>query len=95
MLDPKATGNGVREGQRHLATWTLAPIAELVALEASEKLDATVALDVLTPVQAYDAGGRARALKGVVDAMAQAGDSGLTPEQIAAAARFAGVPSEE
>ena len=95
MLDPKATGNGVREGQRHLATWTLAPIAELVALEASEKLDASVTLDVATPLQAFDSGGRARAMKGAVDALAAAKEAGLSDEAVAAAAKFAGVPSGE
>ena len=95
MLDGKTTGTTVREAQRHLATWTLQPVAAQLAAEATEKLGAAVTLDTLTPLQAYDAGGRARALKGVVDAMAQAGESGLTAEQIATAARFAGVPSGE
>jgi hypothetical protein len=75
-----------------LASWTLQPIAELVAQEATEKLGAPVSLDVLQPLQAYDAGGRARAFSGVVQAMAQAREAGLSDEQIAAAARFAGTP---
>lgn len=95
LLDPKAAGNGVREGQRHLATWTLAPIAELIAQEATAKLDGDVSLDVLTPLQAFDAGGRARAFKGVVEAMQAGSEAGLTAEQIAAAARFAGTPGGE
>jgi hypothetical protein len=95
LLDPKATGNGVREGQRHLATWVLTPIAELVALEASEKLDAGVTLDCMRPLQAYDQGARARGFTAVVEAMAKAREAGLSDEAVAAAAKFAGVPSEE
>jgi phage portal protein BeeE len=94
-LDPKAAGPLIREAQRHLASWTLQPIAELVAQEATEKLGAPVSLDVLQPLQAYDAGGRARAMKGAVDAMAAAKEAGLSDEAVAAAARFAGVPSGE
>jgi phage portal protein BeeE len=91
-LDPKAAGPLIREAQRHLASWTLQPIAELVAQEATEKLGAPVSLDVLQPLQAYDAGGRARAFSGVVQAMAQAREAGLSDEAVAAAARFAGTP---
>jgi phage portal protein BeeE len=93
LLDSKATGTTVREAQRHLAQWTLAPIAVQLADEATEKLGASVTLDVSTPLQAFDAGGRARALKGAVDAMAAAKEAGLSDEAIAAAGRFAGVPT--
>ena len=41
LLNPATTGPLVREAQRHLATWTLQPIAELVAEEASAKLGST------------------------------------------------------
>lgn len=92
MLDPSATGTTVREAQRHLATWMLAPIGALIAQEASAKLEGQISLDVLTPLQAYDAGGRARAFKGVVDAMAAAREGGLSDEAVAAAAKFAGTP---
>ena len=95
MLDGKTTGTTVREAQRHLATWTLQPVAALFAAEATDKLGAAVTLDTLTPLQAYDAGGRARAMKGAVDAMAAAKEAGLSDEAVAAAARFAGVPSGE
>jgi phage portal protein BeeE len=91
-LDPKAAGPLIREAQRHLASWTLQPIAELVAQEATEKLGAPVSLNVLEPLQAYDSGGRARAFSGVVQAMAQAREAGLSDEAVAAAARFAGTP---
>lgn len=86
-----ATGPIIREAQRHLATWTLQPIAAQIAAEASEKLGAAVALDIMTPLQAFDAGGRARALKGIVDAMAAAKAAGLSYDQMAMAAGFAGV----
>lgn len=91
-LDPKAAGPLIREAQRHLASWTLQPIAELVAQEATEKLGAPVSLNVLEPLQAYDSGGRARAFSGVIQAMAQAREAGLSDEAVAAAARFAGTP---
>ncbi len=59
-LSPKAaTGSQSREAQRHLAQWTLAPIAARIGEEATAKLGQPVALDVMRPLQAYDAGGRA------------------------------------
>jgi hypothetical protein len=94
MLAPAATGPVIREGQRHLAQWTLSPIARLIAEEASTKLGGAVALELMGPLQAYDAGGRARALKGAVDAMAEAKEAGLSQAALEAAARFAGVPTE-
>ena len=68
-----------REAQRHLATWTLQPIAELIAEEAKEKLGASVEIDVLTPLQAFDQGGSARAVATLVQAAAQAKEAGLDP----------------
>ena len=91
LLSGSATGPVVREAQRHLASWTLAPVAALIAEEASDKLGQPVAIDVHTPLQAFDAGGRARALSGVVQALALAKDAGLAPEDVAAAMKFAGV----
>ena len=70
----------VREAQRHLAQWTLQPMAEQMAEEASAKLSASVSLDVLRPLQAFDAGGRARAMMGVIQALSQAKDAGIDPE---------------
>lgn len=92
LMDPAAAGPSVREGQRHLAQWQLQPLAALIAEEATAKLAAPVTLDVLQPTQAYDAGGRARALNGAVEAMSKAKEAGLSEEEVAAAARFAGVP---
>lgn len=71
------TGPMVREAQRHLAQWCLQPIASMISQETSEKLATQVALDVLRPTQAYDAGGRARAMSAVVQALAQAKEAGV------------------
>lgn len=76
-------GPAIRECQRHLATWMLQPIAELLAEEASEKLGAAVEIDVLTPLQAFDQGGSARAVATLVQAMAQAKEAGLDPATVA------------
>lgn len=85
LLNPATTGPMVREAQRHLAQWTLQPMAELIAEEATAKLGQSVALDVMRPLQAYDAGGRARALSGIVQALAQAKEAGLSEKAIATA----------
>lgn len=79
LFNPSATGPLVREAQRHLAQWTLQPIAELLAEEASEKLGALVDIDVMTPTQAFDAGGSARALTAIIQAHAAAKEAGLAP----------------
>ncbi|ARN80929.1 phage portal protein [Methylocystis bryophila] len=80
-----AQGPLVREAQRHLAAWTLQPIGELIAEEASEKLGGEVKLDLLRPTQAFDSGGAARALGALVTAMAAAKEAGLPPEALAGA----------
>lgn len=77
MIGGSATGPMVREGQRHLACWVLAPIAAMIGEEASDKLGTTVSLDVLRPLQAWDAGGRARALSTIVSALAEATAAGV------------------
>jgi hypothetical protein len=87
LFNPATTGPMVREAQRHLAAWTLQPIAELVAEEASAKLGAAVKLDLLRPTQAFDSGGAARALSTLVRAMVDAKEAGLSPEALAAAYR--------
>jgi len=87
MLEPSAAGPLVREGQRHLASWQLQPLARLIGDEVGAKLGAAVALDVMRPLQAFDAGGRARAAAGIVQALAQAKDAGLSDEAVAAAFR--------
>lgn len=80
-----AQGPLVREAQRHLCQWTLQPLAMLLAEEATAKLGTEVMIDTLRPVQAYDVGGRARALSAIVDALGRAKEAGLTPQELGAA----------
>ncbi|WPZ21623.1 hypothetical protein T7987_15885 [Sulfitobacter faviae] len=75
------TGPMVREAQRHLAQWALQPVAVMIGQEASEKLGNTVKLDVMRPLQAFDAGGRARALGAIVQTLALAKEAGVDPAQ--------------
>jgi hypothetical protein len=75
------TGPMVREAQRHLAQWGLMPIAAMIGQEASEKLGSAVKLDVMRPLQAFDAGGRARALGAIVQTLAMAKEAGVDPSQ--------------
>lgn len=87
LFSAQGQGPMTREAQRHLATWTLQPIAELLAEEASEKLGVKVEVDMLRPTQAFDAGGSARAVSTLVQAMAQAKEAGLDPGVVAGAFR--------
>jgi hypothetical protein len=57
----------------------LQPLAALLAEEASEKLATTVEIDLMRPLQAFDAGGRARAAATVVQALAMAKEAGVDP----------------
>ena len=77
--NPTTTGPLVREAQRHLAQWVLQPIAAQIAEEATGKLGAAIDLDVMRPLQAFDAGGRARAMMGIIKAMAEAKEAGIDP----------------
>jgi phage portal protein BeeE len=79
MLNRAATGPAVREGQRHLAVWQIQPMADLMAEEATAKLGGPVTIDTMRNLQAYDVGGRARALKTIIDAMTLAKEAGLDP----------------
>jgi hypothetical protein len=79
MLNPAAAGPVIREGQRHLAQWTLEPIAKLISAEASAKLGGAVSIDVVRPLQAHDAGAKARAFSMLVSAMAEAKERGIDP----------------
>lgn len=88
LFDRNTTGPLVREAQRHLAMWTVQPIAMLLAEEASDKLGTTVRIDTVRPLQAFDAGGRARALATIVEAMAKAKEAGLAPGDVGAALRL-------
>jgi hypothetical protein len=71
------TGPMVREAQRHLAQWTLQPIAGLLAEEATEKLGGKVDIDVMGPTQAFDAGGSARAFATLIQGLAMAKEAGV------------------
>lgn len=88
MFGSTAQGPLVREAQRHLAQWVLQPVAVMMAEEASEKLGATVAIDVVRPAQAFDAGGRARAFGAMVAALAAAKEAGLDPQGVEDALSF-------
>ncbi len=81
LANSATTGPLVREAQRHLAQWVLQPIAAGMAEEASEKLGSKITLDTLRPLQAFDAGGRARAITAVIGALAQAKEAGIDPTQ--------------
>jgi phage portal protein BeeE len=74
-----AQGPLVREAQRHLAGWTLQPIAQIIAQEASAKLGTPIKIDTMKPLQAYDAGARARAITATVQALAMAKETGVDP----------------
>ena len=89
LTDTEATGPVVREAQRHLAQWQLMPIAAMIGQEAGRKLGGPVSLDVMRPLQAYDAGGRA--LAGVLEALAAAKQGGLSDEETKLALDFSGV----
>jgi phage portal protein BeeE len=90
LFNSGAAGPLVREAQRHLATWTLQPLAVQIATECAAKLGPTQ-VDVMQPLQAYDAGGRARSLRGVVEALATAKAAGLTEQETALALQFSGI----
>jgi hypothetical protein len=82
MLNSAATGPVIREGERHLASWVLQPIAALVAEEATAKFGQQVTIDTPRPLQAFDAGGRARAFNAVITSLAEAKAAGLEADQV-------------
>ena len=79
LSNAATTGPMVRESQRHLAQWTLQPMAEAMAEEATDKLGSAVTLDVMRPLQAFDSGGRARTVTALVKALAEAKEAGVDP----------------
>jgi len=87
LFDKSAQGPLVREAQRHLAQWTLQPICELIAEEASAKLGGRVEIDMMRPTQAFDSGGAARALSTLIDALARAKEAQIDPAAVAGAFR--------
>ena len=53
------------------------PIAKLISEEASAKLGRAVQIDVVRPLQAYDAGGKARAFSAMIKVLAEAKAAGI------------------
>lgn len=88
LANRASTGPAVREAQRQLAIWTLQPIAALLAEEATNKLGAVVEIDTIRPLQAFDAGGRARALSAIVKTMAEAKEAGIPSADVSSAMRM-------
>lgn len=77
LANPSTTGPAIRECQRHLSQWTLAPLAKLVAAEMSAKLETEIKIDVMRATQSYDVGGRARAAAQIVEMQARAKEAGV------------------
>ncbi len=88
LVNSSTTGPMVREAQRHLAQLVLQPMANLMAEEATDKLGAAVAIDVVRPMQAFDHGGKARALGAMLQAMATAKEAGLDGATVQDALQF-------
>lgn len=88
LLNPATTGPLVREAQRHLAQLVLQPLALIVAEEATAKLGAEVKIDVVRPMQAFDAGGKARAFATMLGALAEAKAAGMDVATIKDAESF-------
>lgn len=88
LLNRSATGPVVREAQRQLAIWTLQPVAALLADEATAKLGGVVEIDTIRPLQAFDAGGRARALQGIIKTLAEAKEAGIPPADVSGAMKM-------
>jgi hypothetical protein len=82
LVIPEAQGPMVREAQRHLAQWTLQPLAMTMAEELEAKLGGSVMIDVMRPLQAFDSGNRARSAGAIISALAEAKAAGLDPAQV-------------
>jgi len=81
LVADDATGPQTREAQRHLAVYTLQPLALMMAEELSDKLGADVSIDTLRPIQAFDTAGRARAMGAIIEALGRAKELGIDPEK--------------
>ncbi len=88
MFRTDAQGPAIREAQRHLAQWTLQPVAVTMAEECAAKFGGEVSIDVMRPLQAFDQGNRARAAAGIIEALAMAKAAELDPAQVADALSF-------
>ncbi|SEK12275.1 hypothetical protein MAA5396_05106 [Marinovum algicola] len=84
----RCRGEGSPVAQRQLAIWTLQPIAALLAEEATAKLGAVVEIDTIRPLQAFDAGGRARALSAIIKTLAEAKEAGIPAGDVSGAMRM-------
>ena len=63
LFSAMAQSAALREAQRHAVLWTLAPVAKVASFELGLKLgDPDLELDLVTPLQAADSAGRARAV---------------------------------
>ena len=54
----------------------------------SVKLGAEVTIDTIRPLQAFDAGGRARALSVIIKTLAEAKEAGIPPGDVSGAMRM-------
>lgn len=95
LMSESATGPAIREAQRHLAHWALAPIAKLIAHELKLKTGERPELDVFTGLGAYDVGGSARAMAAIIGALAEAKAAGIPAEDVRLAGEIAGVFDSE
>ena len=68
LLDPRAEGTSQREGLRRFAHLALEPLGALVAAELAAKLDRPGLVLDFAPLMASDLAGKARAIKGLVEA---------------------------
>ena len=84
LFNGMTTGPLVREAQRHLATWTLQPMASIFAEEATDKLGDEIKIDIIAPLQAFDQGARASTVATLIEALAAAKTAGLDPGDISA-----------
>ncbi len=60
-----------------------------ITQEASNELDSPITLDVMQPLQAYDAGGRARSVSAIVQALAFSKETGVDADQALALVNWA------
>jgi len=72
-------GNALRELERFFVQYTLQAIAATMAHELSDKLDADIRIDTLRPLQAFDAGGRARSFATLIKGLSEAREAGIDP----------------
>ena len=91
LMHDQAAGPVIREAQRHLATWTLAPVAKLIAQEVKAKTGEAIRLDVPAGLHAFDVGGAARAMSTIIDALVAAKAGGVSADEVAQVAKIAGV----